>query len=89
MVSKSITVKGKVQGVFYRASTLTETQQLGVTGFVKNMPNGDVYIEVHGEDTQVRALIEWCKEGPRFARVDDVLVDEIPYKEYADFSVAY
>ncbi|MCF6361610.1 MAG: acylphosphatase [Cyclobacteriaceae bacterium] len=54
-----ITVKGRVQGVFFRVSTKSQAEELGVTGFVQNEPNGDVYLEAEGN--RVQELIAWIK----------------------------
>jgi acylphosphatase len=70
----SITVTGKVQGVFFRQSTLEKALELGIKGFVKNMPDGSVYIE-------------WCKQGPEMAAVSDVLVAEKQLICYKDFQI--
>ena len=71
----SIQITGKVQGVFYRASTVTKAQQLGVKGFVRNEPDGSVYIEAVGDENKLNELIAWCRVGPPRARVHDVLVE--------------
>ncbi|HNP17494.1 MAG TPA: acylphosphatase [Fulvivirga sp.] len=68
----NITVSGKVQGVFYRASTKHKAEELGITGFVRNEPSGIVYIEAEGQMAQLSALIDWCKIGPKHARVENV-----------------
>jgi acylphosphatase len=68
----NITVSGKVQGVFYRASTKHKAEELGITGFVMNMPSGNVYIEAEGQMPQLSALIDWCKIGSTHAKVENV-----------------
>lgn len=70
----SITVKGRVQGVYYRQSTREKARELGITGFVQNMPDTTVYIVATGTDEQLEALVTWCKKGPARARVSDVIV---------------
>jgi acylphosphatase len=83
----SIKVSGRVQGVFYRASTHDEAQRLGVKGFVKNEPDGSVYIEAEGENTVLEALIEWCRQGPPAARVSNVEVQEGTWRGFSEFAV--
>jgi acylphosphatase len=83
----SIKVSGRVQGVFYRASAHEEAQRLGVKGFVKNEPDGSVYIEAEGDDALLEDLIEWCKQGPPAARVQNVEVQEGAWKGFAEFTV--
>jgi acylphosphatase len=63
------TVSGRVQGVFYRASTQREAVRLGLTGWVKNEPDGSVAVEAQGPRAQVEALLGWCRRGPPGARV--------------------
>lgn len=85
----SILVKGKVQGVFYRASTVTKAQQLGVKGFVRNEPDGSVYIEAEGNEEKLNELIAWCRVGPPRARVDEVLVETYStLGSFTDFRVS-
>ena len=82
-----ITVKGKVQGVFYRASTKAVADQLGVRGTIKNNPNGDVFIEAEGEPALLDMFLDWCKEGPENAEVTDVESNEGELKNYRNFEV--
>lgn len=70
-------VSGRVQGVAYRASTVTEARRLGVIGWVKNRSDGRVELEAEGPDDMINALIRWCHEGPPAAKVDRVEVSEI------------
>lgn len=83
----NITVRGKVQGVFYRASTKAVADQLGVKGFVKNQSDGSVYIEAEGDDFSIESFIEWCHEGPEKAVVEKVETIEAEVKNYRNFEV--
>jgi len=67
-----IVVKGRVQGVAFRYSAQKKAQQLAISGYAKNLPNGDVEILAQGEKTNINQFIEWCKEGPPVANVDRV-----------------
>jgi acylphosphatase len=87
MQSVSITVKGKVQGVFYRQSTKETATGLGVTGEVKNLANGDVYMIATGTEEQLEKLIQWCKKGPERAVVTDVLVEDRPLQRFDKFRI--
>jgi len=87
MKSISITVSGKVQGVFYRQSTKEKASELGITGQVSNLENGNVLIIATGPDQQLQQLIEWCKEGPRRAEVRSVDIQEIPLRIFEKFSI--
>lgn len=65
----NIRVSGKVQGVFFRASTKDEAERLNITGFVQNEADGSVYIEAEGSENNMLAFIAWCKQGPTVAHV--------------------
>jgi acylphosphatase len=84
----NIQVSGKVQGVFYRASTKSKADELKLKGFVRNEPNGDVYIEAEGSETQLNELISWCKKGPTHARVTDVKVNPSAVKNFKTFEIS-
>lgn len=71
-----ITVSGRVQGVFYRASTKQMADLLGLKGFVRNQPEGTVYIEVEGHEDVLIKFIDWCHHGPDRAEVTHVSVNE-------------
>jgi acylphosphatase len=74
-------VSGRVQGVFYRASTRSRAEALGLTGYAKNLPDGRVEVLACGEPEAVRQLCDWLWEGPPAARVETVEcreVDEAP-----------
>jgi acylphosphatase len=83
----NINVQGKVQGVFFRASTKAVADQLGVKGFVKNEANGSVYIEAEGDDFSLESFLEWCNEGPERAIVEKVETTEGEVKNYRNFEV--
>jgi acylphosphatase len=68
-------IRGRVQGVYFRASTVYEAQNLGLTGWVKNCPDGSVEAIAEGCRDKVEELIAWCRRGPSGARVENVAVD--------------
>ena len=78
-----IKVIGKVQGVWFRASTKDKADELGLHGYVKNEPDGSVFIEVSGTEELIEKFIKWVKKGPELARVDDLIVENND-KEYYD-----
>jgi acylphosphatase len=82
-----ITVKGKVQGVFYRASTKAVADQLGIKGLISNEANGDVFIEAEGDQLSLEMFLDWCKEGPERADVTSVESHEGELKNYRNFEV--
>jgi len=86
-IHRKIWVTGRVQGVFYRATAMDKALELGLLGFVQNMPDGHVYIEVEGSQAGVESLISWCKKGSAFSRVETVSVEEGDVIGYLDFSI--
>ncbi|MDB5089145.1 MAG: acyP [Mucilaginibacter sp.] len=83
----NITVKGKVQGVSFRAATKAVADQLGVKGSIKNEPNGDVFIEAEGDKFALEMFLDWCNEGPQGAEVNLVESNEGELKNYRNFEV--
>lgn len=73
-----ITVRGRVQGVGFRASTSKRARELGVAGWVRNRGDGSVEILAQGAAESVQALADWCHRGPRAAEVSAVDVAEEP-----------
>ena len=67
-----VTVTGRVQGVSFRYYTREEATRLGVAGWVANEPDGTVSAHFEGESDAVDALVDWCRTGPRLARVERV-----------------
>jgi acylphosphatase len=66
-----IVVSGRVQGVWFRASTREEATRLGLQGWVRNLPDGRVEALFEGEEHPLRQMLEWCRSGPPGARVDE------------------
>ena len=67
-----IQVFGLVQGVFYRYTTRKVARRLGLTGLVKNLPDGSVYIEAEGPEDKLNELLKYSKKGPKYAKVEKV-----------------
>jgi acylphosphatase len=81
-------VRGRVQGVYFRASTQREARRLGLTGWVKNRSDGSVEILAEGEETSIRELYSWAQKGPSAARVDRVDTRWRSFTgDFADFRV--
>ncbi len=87
MPAYSIQVIGKVQGVFFRASTQEKAQQLGVYGWVKNELDGSVLIHAEGSEESLQSLIAWCHHGPMHAKVQQVDVKESHEESHTNFQV--
>lgn len=83
-----IIVKGKVQGVFFRVSTVEKATALGVRGRVENLADGSVKITAGGTAESLKKLIEWCDEGPPRATVESVEVEWTETAgEFTDFRI--
>ena len=76
-----------MQGVWYRASTQRKAIELGIAGYVCNMADGTVYAELEGEEDLLKKMVDWCREGPTFARVKEVTVEEGTIKDFESFEV--
>lgn len=82
------TVTGRVQGVWFRASMRDEARRIGVTGWVRNRPDGAVEFEAQGPPDAIRALLDWAADGPPRARVSDLEWSPLaPVDEDRDFIV--
>lgn len=74
----NISIYGKVQGVFFRATAKKEAEKLGIKILAENKPDGSVYIEAEGEEEKLDEFIKWCRIGPSLAEVQKILVSENP-----------
>ena len=84
MICRHGFVSGRVQGVFFRASTCEQAQRLGLRGWVRNLPDGRVEVLAGGPDAAVLELCEWLRHGPPMARVSEVRIDEVPADDGED-----
>ncbi|HOJ14562.1 MAG TPA: acylphosphatase [Deltaproteobacteria bacterium] len=85
-----LTIRGRVQGVWYRATARETAQGLGIRGWVRNAEDGSVEAHIQGDDESLERMIRWCRTGPPGARVEEVLVEEAePVDEYRSFSIRY
>jgi acylphosphatase len=82
-----INIKGKVQGVFFRAATKAVADQLGVKGLIKNMPDGSVYAEAEADESSLDMFLDWCNEGPEHSEVTSVESNEGQLKNYRNFDI--
>ncbi|MBK6691955.1 MAG: acylphosphatase [Myxococcales bacterium] len=81
-------VRGRVTGVYFRASAQREARRLGITGWVKNRNDGSVEILAEGEEDSIKEIVSWAHHGPAAARVDGVDVRWRSYSgEFADFRI--
>jgi acylphosphatase len=83
-----IFISGRVQGVFFRSETRLEAKKRGVSGWIANLPDGRVEAVFEGEEASVRELVEFCRRGPRGARVTGMNVEWETYTgKFEDFEV--
>ncbi len=73
-----IHVQGRVQGVGYRAATQRQAQILGLSGWVRNLPDGSVEAFAQGAPRTLEELVQWCHQGPPSSRVDKVTTESAP-----------
>jgi len=84
-----IRVTGRVQGVGFRQACLREARYRGLSGFVKNLSDGSVYIEAEGNPEQLNELVAWCQKGPGYGSVEEVTVEHHPPQNFNSFIVRY
>jgi acylphosphatase len=90
---KRLTLKihGQVQGVFFRAVTQEKARELGLTGWVKNAPDGTVEVVAEGEESDLRKLEEFCQKGPSYSVVTELEKgsEEIDKVSFDGFTIRY
>ena len=87
MKRAEVVVRGAVQGVFFRVETRDRARSLGLAGWVRNAPDGSVEAAFEGQDERVESMVEWCRRGPRGARVDDLEVTWTEVQNEDGFSI--
>ena len=87
MIRKHVIVSGHVQGVFFRDSCRRAAREHGVTGWVRNRPDGTVEAVFEGEPPAVDAMVAWAGRGPRLAHVHRIDVEEEPPENLKEFVV--
>ncbi|MFD2166857.1 acylphosphatase [Thalassotalea euphylliae] len=80
-------VSGKVQGVYFRASCQQKAIDLQLSGYAKNLADGDVQVMVCGEESNVNQMLEWLSHGPSKAEVSAVQHNQVDYQSYNHFSI--
>jgi acylphosphatase len=87
MPTVRLLIRGKVQGVFYRASSKEMAAKLGVKGWIKNNADDSVEARVTGTDEQIQQFMAWCRKGPRRAEVAQVIMTRIENENFTDFAI--
>lgn len=83
----NITISGRVQGVWFRKYTHDKAIKLGIRGFVRNQPNGDVYAEAEADQETLDKFIAWCHSGSPLASVKEVVWQEDELKNFIGFEI--
>ena len=87
-IRAKVCVTGRVQGVWFRQSTKNTAEQYGIKGWCCNNLDGSVTAVFEGEETSVKAVVDWCQRGPDMAQVDDLQVEwQTPTREFDRFSI--
>jgi acylphosphatase len=84
-----ILVKGRVHGVFFRASTKHAADHLGIRGEVRNLSDGSVWIAAEGEASAMESFIAWCRHGPPLAKVTNVDITPGELQHYEGFKIIH
>lgn len=88
MAAARLIISGRVQGVFFRMETQRAAKAAGVSGWVRNLPDGNVEALLEGLPEKIESVIAWCRQGPPRARVEQVEVYKQDYSGvYEDFSI--
>lgn len=88
IVRAHLYISGIVQGVFFRHYTFEQARQLGLTGWVRNLPNGQVETAIEGPKDKVDEMIKWCHRGPPAAQVSKVDIQwETPDSSFKTFDI--
>jgi acylphosphatase len=89
-IRRRVIVKGRVQGVAFRAYTRSAAREIGVLGWVRNLPDGSVETVLEGDPERVGLMLAWLKKGSPYSRVDDVvIIEEKPSGSFVDFDIAF
>ena len=89
MIHKNIQIFGRVQGVGFRYSARLAARGFGIRGYVRNMPDGSVYIEAEGNENNMGQFVKWCRKGPDFAYIDHIRIDDGSLENYESFDVRF
>lgn len=89
MNKKGINIKvfGRVQGVGFRYYAQKKAMELGISGYVRNLPDGSVYIEAEGDENAMEQYLLWCEDGPSWALVSRLDKQWVPVQGYRDFEI--
>ena len=86
-VSYMAHVSGKVQGVYFRVSSQQIAIEYSLSGYARNLTNGDVEVLMCGEEQNIKKMIKWLEQGPVGAEVSNIEVQKVPFQDHHFFSV--
>ena len=87
-VSYIVRVSGKVQGVYFRVSSQQKAIDYGLSGYARNLADGDVEVFLSGEDKNVEKMLAWLKHGPEQAEVSEMQQKQVDWQEHSFFSIS-
>jgi len=87
MAVKRLLISGKVQAVFYRVSAKEMADRLFITGWVRNLPTGEVEAIISGTELQIQQFLEWAWKGPKKAVVNNIIVHQEPHSNFDGFRI--
>lgn len=87
MPAKRMRITGLVQGVFFRSHAQEHASTLGITGWVRNEADGSVQFHAEGSPDALTQFEEWCHRGPRAARVDTIVSEDVPEEGHSTFQI--
>ncbi|MFN8258708.1 MAG: acylphosphatase [Bacteroidales bacterium] len=87
MKTVDIIISGRVQGVGFRYHTLKTALEFNIKGFVKNLPDGSVFVKATGNQTDLESFLLWCNQGPRLAMVEKLDIKETNFSPFDEFTI--
>ena len=85
--ARRFTIKGRVQGVWFRDSTRKVAESLGISGHAINLNDGNVEVLACGEEAAIKQLADWLRDGPRMAKVSHVIEDDAAWEDLSSFRI--
>lgn len=84
-----VIIKGIVQGIFFRKFVKDEAEKNNIRGYVRNLETGNVEAWLEGNNEDVEKMIDTCKQGPRHAKIDEVIVEDKPFQGLSEFKILH
>jgi acylphosphatase len=87
MPTVHLLIKGRVHGVFYRATARRIAGELGIRGWIRNTSEGNVELMATGKEPALQQFIDWCRRGPEMAAVTEVIISKMTETEFDGFAI--